>query len=413
MTDRDLHLFGLLTDVGDDLVEESLIPSTPASANKPRRERRRPGEFWNSPLAAAILSGIVALGVLAGIIVAGQQNLTPGQQPGGQSTDTRFKPFYVGMPYEDMMDKLDGLLYRDSFQYGNTVFVPRIGDEFLLITFDPDAITDIRVYTEKTPTREDFEKIKPGMDMHEVTALVGRPEGSQTSGMITMAYRTAEDDVYYIYWHGEGGTVSEVLWTNPDPVAVYVRYSSHSSEPSRLYTDPEKTVLFHDYFDNLYTSMVYDGSVPGASETLTYTVQITYENGQSVLYEQRGEFQRRDGGKWALIQATQPHVSTTLQELLASTPADEPAVAYMYVSWADADGFCGSINGIQGHVYVQAPNAYKPFATVRIEYVPALLKEQTGTLDGGKGYPGSYTWVITSPVFTRYSNPEAGEPLFG
>ena len=115
MTDRNLHLFGLLTDVGDDLVEESLIPSTPVSVKKPRRERRRSGDFWNSHLAAAILSGIVALGVLAGIIVAGQQDLTPGKQPGGQSADTRFKPFYVGMPYEDMMDTLDGLLYRNSF----------------------------------------------------------------------------------------------------------------------------------------------------------------------------------------------------------------------------------------------------------------------------------------------------------
>lgn len=413
MTDRDPHLFGLLTDVGDDLVEESLIPTAPASVKKSRRERGRLAEFWNSPLAAAILSGIVALGVLAGIIVAGQQNMTPGKQPGGQPTDTRFEPFYVGMPYEDMMDKLDGLLYRDSFIYGNTVFVPRIGDEFLLITCDLNAITDIRVYTEKTPTHEDFEKIKPGMNMYEVTALVGRPEGSHTSGMITMAYRTAEDDVYYIYWHGEGGTVSEVLWTNPDPVAVYVRYSSHSSEPSRLYTDPEKTVLFHNYFDNLYTSLDYDGSVPNAYETLTYTVQITYENGHSVLYEQRGEFQRRDGGDWAHIQATQPHVSTTLKELLTSTPADEPTVAYMYVSWADANGFCGSINGIKGKVYVQTPNAYKPFATVRIEYVPALLKEQSGTLDGGVGIPDSYTWIIASPVFTRHSDPEAGEPLFG
>lgn len=413
MTDRDLHLFGLLTDVGDDLVEESLIPSTPASVKKPPRARGWLAELWNSPLAAAIISGIVALGVLAGIIAAGQQNMTPGKQPGGHPTDAQSKPFYVGMPYEDMLAELDSFLYRDSFLYGGTVFVPRIGDQFLLITCDLNAITDIRIYTEKTPTNEDFEKIKPGMDIYEVTALVGRPEGSDTSGMITMAYRTAEDDVYYIYWHGEGGTVSEVLWTNPDPVAVYVLYSAHSSEPSRLYIDPEKTVLFHNYFDNLYTSLVYDGNVPGVTEALTYTVQITYENGHSVYYEQRGEFQRRDGGEWAHIQTNQPHVSTTLKELLASTPADEPAVAYMYVSWADANGFCGGINGIKGKVYVQTPNAYKPFDTVRIEYVPALLKEQSGTLDGGVGIADSYTWIIVSPVFTRHSDPEAGEPLYG
>ncbi len=416
MNDRDIRLLSSLTDMSDDLIEESLLPPAPPAA-KSHRKRGRFSDFMSSPLAAAVLSGIVALAVLVAIIAAGQRD--PTATPGGHPTDFQAKPFYVGMPYEDMLEELDSILYRDSFVYGGVVFAPRLGDQFLLMTCALTdegvyAITDIRIYTEKTPSHEDFAKIEAGMDIHEVTSLVGRPKGSETSGMSSLSYRTADGDLYYIYLHGEGGTVSEVVWTNPDPVLVWVTFPEGSGKAPLCYTDPEQTARFHDHFKNLYTTRVYD-TLPSDPTPFTCSVTIIYENGKTSLYRIRGPLLSRDGGEtWAKIQEYQPHVDTPTEELIESAAADQTAVAFLRVEWIGEDGFCCRGRGFDGNVYIKAPAAYELFDTVRIEYYPALLQKQEGYVDGGPAYQPNYTYslVIEQPVSIRLSDPDSGEPVY-
>ena len=414
MNDRELRLSSLLTDMSDDLIVESLLPPAFPVA-KPRRERGRFSDFMNSPLAAAVLSGIVALAVLVGIIAAGRRD--PTANPVGSTDD---QSFYVGMSYEDMVEELDSYLYRDPFQYGSWTFVSfRSGDRFLLITCGSDSegaytVTDVRTYTQKSPTHENLAKVQAGMDIHEVTALVGRPEGSETSGMSSLSYRTAEDDLYYIYLHGEGGTVSEVVWMNPDPVLVSVTFPAESGKAPLCYTAPEQTALFHEFFSNLYTTRVYD-TLPHDPNPFACSVTILYENGQNRQYQVRGPLLSRDGGgTWAKIQEHQPHVDMTPQELIESAVADQTAVAFLRIEWIGEDGFVCSGYGIDGNVYIKAPTACELFDTVRIEYYPALLQQQEGYADGGIEPPPNYPYslVIEQPVSIRPSDPSAGEPVY-
>ena len=73
---RNARLFSLLTDVSDDLVEESMI--LPADhATKPHRFGGWFSEMMSSPVVAAVLSGIVSVVVLAAIIMAGHNGPTP------------------------------------------------------------------------------------------------------------------------------------------------------------------------------------------------------------------------------------------------------------------------------------------------------------------------------------------------
>ena len=410
MNDRELRLSSLLTDMSDDLIEESLLPPA-APVAKPRRERGRFSDFMNSPLAAAVLSGIVALAVLVGIIAAGQRD--PTATPGDQV-------FYAGMSYEDMVEELDSYLYRDPFQYGSWTFVSfQSGDRFLLITCGADSegaytVTDVRTYTQKSPTQEDFAAVQTGMDIYALTTLLGRPEGSYTSGASTLAYRTAEDDLYYIYLHGEGGTVSEVVWMNPDPVLVSVTFPAESGKAPLCCTAPEQTALFHEFFSNLYTTLVYD-TLPHDPNPFACSVTIIYENGQNRPYQVRGSLLSRDGGgTWAKIQEHQPRVDMTPQELIESAVADQTTTAFLRIEWIGEDSFVGRGHGIDGTVYIKAPVACELFDTVRIEYYPALLLRQEGYADGGiepkPNFP--YSWVIEQPVSIRPSDPSAGEPVY-
>ena len=317
MNDCNLYVFSLLTDLSDDLVEESIIPPS-NRIGKSRRAREWFSEMMNSPLAAAVLSGIVALAVLAAIVAAGRN------VPSSTVGSTGDQLFYVGMPYEDMLEELDSYLVRDPFQYGNWTFVSFLGgDRCLLITCGANSegdyvIADIRSFTEKVPTHIDFAEIKVGMDLYEVSSLVGRPEGSYTSGASTLAYRTAEGDLYYVYLHGEGGTVSDVTWINPDPLSASVSFPHSDNEPDLFYSDPARVGLLHDYFAHVYTTLLYD-ELPSERDPFTCTVSITYENGETKTYMVRGNLLSRDGGgTWAKIQEYQPHVSTTLEELIAS-----------------------------------------------------------------------------------------------
>ncbi len=76
------QIFIRMSDMDPRLVAEALPPSMRAGAvGEPSRRARRMSAFWNSGWTAAVLSGVVALGVLIAIIVAGQNG--SGQPPVG------------------------------------------------------------------------------------------------------------------------------------------------------------------------------------------------------------------------------------------------------------------------------------------------------------------------------------------
>ena len=414
MNDRDIRLFSSLTDMSDSLIEEStLLPATRTA--KPRRVRHWFSELMSSPVAAAVLSVVVSLTVLAAIVTAGRSGHGPGTgtTPVGSTGD---QAFYAGMSYEDMVEELDSYLYRDPFQYGSWTFVSfQSGDRFLLITCGADSegaytVTDVRTYTQKSPTQEDFAAVQTGMDIYALTTLLGRPEGSYTSGASTLAYRTAEDDLYYIYLHGEGGTVSDVLWTNPDPLYASVTFPDRIDWTGLYYVTPEKVARLHEYCSNLYTTYVYD-TLPGDSDGLECTVTITYEGGTTTSCMFRGSLISRNGGaSWSKIQDHQPHVTTTLEEIIHSMTSDPPSEINVFVLWAGEEGFWGYFPDIDAEVYVKIPHDFKVFDTVQVLYHPALLKPEKGTLgddpDGEDEQSFHYEYVLESPISVKLNGPQ-------
>lgn len=90
-------------------------------------------------------------------------------------------------------------------------------------------------------------------------------------------------------------------------------------------------------------------------------------------------------------------------------------VAYVYVAYADENGFMGSINGI-GRVYVEYPDANKKFDefdTVRVAWKDKNLREESGTVTSPiTGNPDLYEYVM-DPSSARKSIPWLGEPLYG
>ena len=95
--------------------------------------------------------------------------------------------------------------------------------------------------------------------------------------------------------------------------------------------------------------------------------------------------------------------------LIASTRE----VGYIYVVYADENGFMGNINGL-GRVYVEYPDAgerFDMFDTVRVTWRAENLREESGTVTSLTGNPDLYEFVI-APSSVRKSAPWLGEPLY-
>lgn len=401
MNDRNAHLFSLLTNVSDELVEESLIlPEERIS--KPKQTMRWFSDLMSSPVAAAVLSGVVALAVLVAIVTAGQKDPTI---PVGSSNDSTqeqpdsedFKPFYVGMPCDDMMEALEDTFY---FQYGTDLFVPRTEERFLVIRTDLNEITKLALCDEKTPTHEDFAKVETGMDIFRVSALLGRPEGSYTSGTDSMAYRTADGALYYVYFHGEGRTVSRVSWINSQAVSMTVTSPTLPGDHVTLCTDPDILAKFDHYFSHVYTSLVYE-SLPSDPDPETASVIISYEDGTTREYRLRGSLLSRDGGKtWEKIQDHQPIVTVTWQEMI-SWLTMEPREANVYILWTSEEGFWGYFADLNAEVYVKMDHDFQLYDTVTIRYFPDQLQKSEGVLPIESFY---YSMILENPLSVKPSS---------
>jgi len=109
----------------------------------------------------------------------------------------------AGMTYDQAVSKVDAILVHNGYLYyhnwaGNSV-VARFGS-----IYDPSAleIVEIRCYSALLTSNYhfDFTKINNGMTPFEVTALVGLPDASRTSGINTLDYKAADGTAYRIGW---------------------------------------------------------------------------------------------------------------------------------------------------------------------------------------------------------------------
>jgi hypothetical protein len=108
---------------------------------------------------------------------------------------------YEGMSFEEFMAKNSEESYFAYIGYlftkdneGNHV-VARLSD-------DCTVITKVTRYEAKSigNSDESFVKIKEGMSVEQIVSMVGIPEGSYTSGMITLAFRSNTEAQYWVYF---------------------------------------------------------------------------------------------------------------------------------------------------------------------------------------------------------------------
>lgn len=107
----------------------------------------------------------------------------------------------------------------------------------------------------------------------------------------------------------------------------------------------------------------------------------------------------------------------------AASPTE---IAYLYVSAVGESGLIGSgtirVDGKQMDVFVPLSNAhetYRLYDTVRIEYDPAMLLAESGTVSMKNNFsePPSptthYEMRLTAVINARHTDPAKGEPLYG
>ena len=103
-------------------------------------------------------------------------------------------------------DELDKLLREADIFYGrteNSWWFRDKNNNSVTVTFAEDGKTVADVSSVKKDLKNyDFEKLEIGMKIDEVYEIFGAPYGSNTSGMQTVYYRTADGkDFYIIYYY--------------------------------------------------------------------------------------------------------------------------------------------------------------------------------------------------------------------
>jgi len=232
--------------------------------------------------------------------------------------------------------------------------------------------------------------------------------------------------------------------------------------------DSETTVLDSDEIivDFLYVSeRVADGFIassdPHGGKKVYFQTGVSYDICRTVRVEYRASAYREESGQaplepletdenvstyaaydaiissfisHRLSNETEPHLSGALNEPTApeeTTAPEDPLpsdteIAYLYVSALGESGLIGSgtirVDGKQMDVFVPLPNAhetYRLFDTVRIQYDPAMLLAESGTVSLEKNFnePPSpttyYEMRLTAILGARHADPAKGEPLYG
>lgn len=103
-------------------------------------------------------------------------------------------------------------LQIDYFRYSSYLFLSYDGYNIVarISSHDQSTLEEVYTYAVVSSTDSDFEKIKPGMTFFQVVEAVGLPEGSLTSGMKSLYFKTIDGNTYNIYFNDDN-TVNEVV----------------------------------------------------------------------------------------------------------------------------------------------------------------------------------------------------------
>lgn len=108
---------------------------------------------------------------------------------------------YEGMSYDEFTEKNSEESY---FRYMSYIFTKNNeGDHIVARVADDHAtISKISCFKNENIDRSDdaYWKIKEGMTVEQIVSIVGIPEGSYTSGMITLAFESDSGARYCVYF---------------------------------------------------------------------------------------------------------------------------------------------------------------------------------------------------------------------
>ena len=270
MSEKDHTLAYALGRVNAAYIAEAEIPALTAAAACPCRggkERNTP-RFWESGWFAAAVSGIVAVGVMAAIILAGRGGGRPpiGTEPPSRPVTEVTEPESVTHETESPHTVPEGFAVTDRlYDYeGETVILLRVRNDT-----DEHVSLNIRM----TYLSEDGEKI--GTDGQMVTGFSANHEKYllfRTSGRIA-AY------AYEVKTKSYEGEYLDHLYTSE---FTGIEEISMPIFPGEDGYDPEKFETDGTYYPCLAVGMIgtYTGSVP-ADVTRTY-----------VLFDNQGQIYR-------------------------------------------------------------------------------------------------------------------------
>ena len=120
---------------------------------------------------------------------------------------------HVGMSYADFKEAIDG---KECFQYVGYAFYETENGMIEAAHFDGayTEVKEVKSFDKAKTNRstKSFESIREGMTIWEVIEKVGLPYGTETFGMISLAFKANNGDCYSIYWNtSDGWTVTSVL----------------------------------------------------------------------------------------------------------------------------------------------------------------------------------------------------------
>ena len=329
---KGLSIFELLSGLDDDMIAAAVLPEAAlgAAGRPPRRERGRFGEFMNSGWAAAILSVVVSLAVLAGIIAAGQQGPggPMGKPPvGGTQSEATVEDESLGLlpgePWEVTVISGDNVVYPKKYsvtinsQYrdengdlvgmdgdgeGAAHRLGQIKDELPSLPSDgsgysihmPDhmSLTRIRVFEVVSAHENIFEEIAlPGgfESMLDMAQAIGQREGAYIVVLDIFSHKVISNDEYIKEW-------SEwAFW-------LIVGDSTEAGTSPRISLDSPTDSLYLADGDGymLWTEFWHDGGMvsgdgPGAKEQIAMivdrlkTMTITERETVSLTFREPGD----------------------------------------------------------------------------------------------------------------------------
>ncbi len=111
----------------------------------------------------------------------------------------KFEGAYIGMPgseFRDLIPVQQRTMWFDYYFYTN-----RFGDTIVVKTSTTVETLQCYPWFTTIPTRQAAESITEGMTVDEVVALLGKPVGSFTFGMTTLAFDLTDGSRCTVYFY--------------------------------------------------------------------------------------------------------------------------------------------------------------------------------------------------------------------